>query len=278
MIVSCPRCHKQYRLDVSRLNYALLPDNSGLGVQLACSNCNEQWWELKKESINANQQELRAAVPEQPFKNLTDISLLYQRQSGNYAYQSANSTSATSFGSNFSARAEDQMFSTLPQPQKHANSQRSRWKNLAKITFWSIAILGTAVAINFAAIKFNHATNFLTENSGSELHTNPGEVVIDGIQFDIKPVNDKLQKVIVAGNVKNPGPFAIPLHNIQITVSGSCSDGQTPNDQGLCEIRTWQYKWKQDLIQPGEHLTFKGSANVPANLQVEQVHVDAATN
>lgn len=277
MIVSCPRCHKQYRLDVSRLDYASLPDNSGLGVQLACSNCNEQWWEMKRESVNTNQQDWRAAVPEQPFKNLTDISLLYQRQGGNYSYQYSDSgrgTPSTSFGNNFSARAEDQMFSVNTYPTKHENSQHFRWKSLIKIIFWSMVILCSVIAFGFVAMKFEHTTARAT----TEQHVNPGEIEIDIERFDTKSIDEKLQQVIAIGTVKNPGQFAIPLPNIQITAHGSCSEGQKPNDQGLCEIRTWHYKWKQDLIQPGEKLTFKSAAKVPANLQVEQVQVDVAAN
>ena len=281
MIVSCPRCHKQYRLDVSRLNYARLPDNSGLGVQLACSNCHEQWWELKKESVNANQPELRAAVPEQPFRNLTDISLLYQRQNANYAYQSDDydrSVSTPSFGPGFTAKAEDQMFATTIPSTKNTQTKQSNWKKRVKVAFWSTFIFGGTLGLAFATMKFSNSSNLIHEMTNAGAPTAPGEIVIEDVQFDVKSIDSKQQRVIVAGNVKNPGPLAVPLRNIQIAVWGSCANGQTPNPQGLCEIRTWTYKWKQDLLQPGEQLTFKGAAKIPANLQVDQVHVDVATN
>lgn len=274
VIVSCPRCHKQYRLDVSRLNYTRLPDNSGHGVQLACSNCHEQWWELKKESINTNQSDYKAAVPEQPFRNLTDISLLYQRQAGNYAYQTAPQETNVSFAS----RAEDRLYiQQQPIPQKEPTKQPSQtsWKNLVRIGIWSLIILGGTVGLAFVAMQFNNSALIpTTEQAKSPVM--PGEMSIENIQFDVKPIDETHQRIIVVGNVKNPGPLAIPLHTIQITAWGSCQEGQSPNEQGLCQIRAWPYKWEQDLLQSGEQLTFKSTAKIPANLQVDQVHVDVS--
>ncbi|MCX7342575.1 MAG: hypothetical protein NT128_00275 [Proteobacteria bacterium] len=283
VIVSCPRCHKQYRLDVSRLNYARLPDSSGLGVQLACSNCHEQWWELKKESVNANQPELRAAVPEQPFRNLTDISLLYQRQNANYSYQNDDydrspSSTTPNFGPGFTAKVEDQMFVTPMPSNKSIVDKQSNWKKRIKIALWSTVIFGGTLGLAFVTMKLSSSSNLIHDITTAGAPITPGEILIEDIQFDVKSFDSKQQRVIVAGNVKNPGPLAIPLRNIQIAVWGSCAEGQTPNAQGLCEIRVWTYKWKQDLLQPGEQLTFKGAAKIPANLQVDQVHVDVAAN
>ena len=276
MIVSCPRCHKQYRLDISRVNYSNLPDNSGLGVQLACSNCNEQWWEPKKESVNTNQQELRAAVPDQPFRNLTDISSLYQRQSGNYAYQYSYSAPDTSFGDNFSARSEEQMFPANKRSSKVVNTKQPKFKSLIRVAIWSVVLIGVTMLIAFSSMKFGDSGNLLSTTSAQP--TNSGEFEIDGLHFYTKSIDDTVQQVLVIGYVKNTGQIAIPLHNIQITAYGTCNNGQTPNEQGLCEVRTWHYKWKQELIQPGEKLTFKSAAKVPANLSIEQVHADVATN
>ncbi len=278
MIVSCPRCHKQYRLDVSRLNYTRLPDSSGLGVQLACSNCHEQWWELKKESVNANQAEYRAAVPEQPFRNLTDISLLYKRQASNYAYQPPTLERNFSSAPKIVSKAEDQIFPPSPQSIKSENFKPAKWQRLVKIALWSLIILGGAIAFMVTAMKLSQASPLIPAVAIKPAPVTPGEILIEDIQFDVKPIDGNQQRVIVAGNVKNPGPLAIPLHDIQITAWGSCIEGQAPNDQGLCEIRNWPYKWKQDLLQSGEQLTFKSAAKIPASLQVDQVHVDVATN
>ncbi len=278
MIVSCPRCHKQYRLDVSRLNYARLPDNSGLGVQLACSNCHEQWWELKKESVNNNQTELNAAVSEQPFRNLTDISLLYQRQNSNYAYQNTAPERSFSVASNFAPKAEDQMFSQHSSSLKNEQVKPAKWKNILKISLWSIIILVGAVVFTFTAMKVGTSSDLFHDITAAKAPAAPGEIILEDITFEVKPLDAKQQYVLVSGNAKNSGPLAIPLHDIQITASGSCIEGQTPNDQGLCEIRVWPYKWKQDLLQSGEQIAFKSKAKVPANLQVDQVHVDVAPN
>ncbi len=271
VIVSCPRCHKQYRLDVSRLNYTRLPDSSGQGVQLACSNCHEQWWELKKESVNTNQSDYKVAMPEQPFRNLTDISLLYQRQSGNYAYQ----TSPQELDVSFASRAEDRMYTPQPIPQKLEVPKQKSWKNFVRIGLWSFIIFGTTIALALVAMQFNNASlTPTTEHAKSPV--TPGEISIENIQFYIEPIDETHQRVIVSGNVKNPSPLAIPLHNIQITAWGACQQGQSPNEQGLCQIRVWPYKWEQDLLQSGEQLTFKSAAKIPANLQVDQVHVDVS--
>ena len=54
---------------------------------------------------------------------MTDISLLYQRQNANYSYQSDDydrSTSTTpSFGTGFTAKAEDQMFAVKNKLDSH---------------------------------------------------------------------------------------------------------------------------------------------------------------
>ena len=272
MIVSCPRCHKQYRLDVSRLNYSRLPDNSGLGVQLACSNCHEQWWELKKD--NSNHVEYLAAVPEQPFRNLTDISLLYQRQDSGYRHQNASIDSTF----RISQKIEDRKILPIKSTEKNPAIKTSKWK----ILMWSIVILCGFIGFALAAMKFGQSSLFLTSTNHEATNQNvlvsPGDILIENINFDIQPIDGNQQKVIVAGNVKNPGPLAIPLHDIQITAWGGCTEGKTPNDQGLCEIRTWHYKWKQDLLQSGEQLKFQSGAKIPANLQVDQVDVDVAAN
>ncbi len=273
MIVSCPRCHKQYRLDVSRLNYTRLPDSSGQGVQLACSNCHEQWWELKKESINTNQSEYKVAVPEQPFRNLTDISLLYQRQSGNYAYQDLPRESDVSFTA--TARAESRAYTQQAIPQKELSKPKT-WKNLVRISLWSFILLGGTIALALVAMRLNPSSSLIPTTEHAQTPVTPGEISIENIQFDVKPIDEAHQRIIVVGNVKNPGPLAIPLHNIQLTAWGACVQGQSPNEQGLCQIRVWPYKWKQDLLQSGEQLTFKSAAKIPANLQVDQVHVDVS--
>lgn len=271
VIVSCPRCHKQYRLDVSRLNYTRLPDNSGQGVQLACSNCHEQWWELKKESVNTNQSEYKTSLPEQPFRNLTDISLLYQRQAGNYAYQTAPRETDVTFVS----RAEDRMYAQQqPVPQKEPPKQ-TNWKNIIRIGLWSLFILGGILTLALTAMQFNNSS-LIPANEHAKGPVTPGEISIEDILFDVKAVDETHQRITVVGNVKNPSPLAIPLHNLQLAAWGACQQGQSPNEQGLCQIRVWPYKWEQDLLQSGEQLTFKSSAKIPANLQVDQVHVDVS--
>ena len=247
-----------------------MPDGNGQGVQLACSNCHEQWWEVKKESINTNHSQQKVAVPDQPFRNLTDISLLYQKQSANYAYQESPRESQTTFVS----RSEDRMFA---QPQNVSKNllEQKKWNNLTKIGIWSFIIFIGIVTAALVAMRFNLPS--LTQSS----HYNqsaPGDINIENIQFDVTALDDQHQRISVLGNVKNPGPLAVPLKNIQLTAWGSCLPGQNPNEQGLCQIRVWPYKWKQDLLQPGEQLTFKSVAKIPANLHVDQVHVDVATN
>ena len=248
-----------------------MPDSSGQGVQLACSNCHEQWWELKKESVNANQSDYKVAVPEQPFRNLTDISLLYQRQSGNYAYQASPREPDMSFVS----RAEDRMYAQQQSILQKEPVKQKSWKNLVRISLWSLIILGGTVALALVAMQFNNSSLIPTTDHAKSPVT-PGEISIENIQFDVKPVDETHQRIIVIGNVKNPSPLAIPLHNIKITAWGACVQGQSPNEQGLCQIRVWPYKWEQDLLQSGEQLTFKSAAKIPANLQVDQVHVDVS--
>lgn len=274
MIVSCPRCHKQYRLDVSRLNYTRLPDSSGQGVQLACSNCHEQWWELKKEFINTNHSEYKAAIPEQSFRNLTDISLLYQRQSANYAYQIPQREPNMSFIS----RSEDRTYAQQTIPQNEYQKQKKTWRSFIRVGLWSFIIFGGIISLALIAMKITPASSLIPTTENAHAPVTPGEINIENIQFDVKPIDETNQRIIVIGNVKNPGPLAIPLHNIQLTAWGSCLEGQSPNEQGLCQIRVWPYKWKQDLLQSGEQLTFKSAAKIPSNLQVDQVHVDVSAN
>lgn len=271
MIVSCPKCHKQYRLDVSRLNYINLPDNSGQGVQLACSNCHEQWWELKKESVNTNQQEYKTAAPEQPFKNLTDISLLYQKQASNYTHQAYQPSPDVTF----TAKSGAHLFPQQPTSQKDTTKTKN-WRTLLQVVLWSFVIFSGTIALTLVAMHFN--SPLVTPTDQTHEASTPGEISIENIQFDVKPIDGERQKIIVIGNVKNSGLLAAPLHNIQLTAWGTCQQEQSPNEQGLCQIRVWPYKWKQDVLQPGEELTFKSAAKIPANLQVDQVHVDVAAN
>lgn len=266
MIVSCPRCHKQYRLDTSRLNYINLPDNSGCGVQLACSNCHEQWWELKKESVDTNPQEIKLTAAAQPFRNLTDLSLLYKKSYFKHSHQHAS-------GISFSA-GENPNLSSYQQTSPKT-TKKEKWKTYLLIGFWSALIFGGTIALSLVAMQFNRP---LLDFSSSK-ETPAGDApIIENIQFDVKPVDDKHQKVIVVGQVKNPNQTEVPLHNIQITAWGTCQQEQTPNEQGLCQIRTWSYKWKQDLLTSEEELTFKSAAKIPANLQVDQIHVDISPN
>ncbi len=258
---------------MSRLNYTNLPDNSGQGIQLACSNCHEQWWELKKESVNTNQQEYKTAAPEQPFRNLTDISLLYQRQSSNYAHQAYQAEPDVTFA----ARADIRPFPQQPALQTKDALKTKRWKTLSQVVLWSFIIFSATIALALVAMQFNSPLLTSTERPQGETST-PGEFSIENIQFDVKPIDEEHQKIIVVGVVKNPGLLAIPLHNIQLTAWGTCQQDQSPNEQGLCQIRVWPYKWKQDLLESGEELTFKSAAKIPAHLHVDQVHVDAATN
>lgn len=269
MIVSCPRCHKQYRLDTSRLNYINLPDNSGHGVQLACSNCHEQWWELKKESINTNHQETKAVMPDQPFRNLTDISLLYKKPSAKHTHQPTHNAS-------FSAGDNPHHFSQQqPLPKKDIGKPK-KWKTLLLVIFWSMLIFGGTIALALVAMQFDHP--LLNFSSDSKPQNSHDTLIVENIHFDVKPVDNERQKVIVVGQVKNSGQLARPLHNIQLTAWGTCQPDQTPNEEGLCQIREWSYKWKQDLIQPNEELTFKSAAKVPVNLHIDQVHVDIPPN
>jgi hypothetical protein len=269
VIVSCPRCHKQYRLDTSRLNYINLPDNSGHGVQLACSNCHEQWWELKKESINTNQKDIKIAAPEQPFRNLTDISLLYKKPFAKHTDQSPN----ISFSASNNAHHH---FSPQQKSPKKDIAKPKQWKTLLLVIFWSLLIFGGTISLAFVAMQFDHP--LLNFSSDSEKQISPDVLIIENIHFDVKPVDNEQQKIIVVGQVKNSGQLATPLQNIQLKAWGTCQPDQTPKEEGFCQIRTWSYKWKQELIQPNEELTFKSAAKIPAHLQVDQVHVDIPPN
>ncbi len=227
-----------------------------------------------------NQPEYKVAAPEQPFRNLTDISLLYQRQSANYAYQSSPREADVAFTSR-----EDRAYSQQQaQPKEVLKPQK--WKSLVRITLWSLIILGGTIALALVAMQFNPSSLLLSTTDDAQISVTPGEISIENIQYDVKPIIDENtqktdedhQKIIVVGNVKNPGPLAIPLHNLQITAWGTCLPEESPNEHGLCQIRVWPYKWKQDLLQSGEQLPFKSAAKIPANLQVDQVHVDVTTN
>lgn len=267
MIVSCPRCHKQYRLDTSRLNYINLPDNSGHGVQLACSNCHEQWWELKKESANTNPQEIDATVHEQPFRNLTDLSLLYNKRHLRH-------TNTPSFETTFSAVDHPHHLSSHTQPKRETLKQK-KWKTFFLITFWSTLIFGGIITLALVAMHFDHP---LLNFTSDQQDTSQIAVSVGNIQFDVKPVDEERQKIIVMGQVKNSSQLALPLHNVKLTAWGTCQQDQTPNEEGLCKIREWTYKWKQELLQPGEELTFKSAAKIPVKIQVDQVHVDVSSH
>jgi hypothetical protein len=271
VIVACPKCRKQYRLDVTRLIYSKLPDNSGLGVRLACSNCHEQWWEIKKEQTNANNKELKAAIPEQPFRNLTDLSLLYGQKQGDIrgSYQQP-------LPKNFRFTATPERFAVnpkaVPEVEIPESTAPTKWQQIIKVALLSLLLFSSVVALAVFAMGYN-----LSSISNSNLDSKvpvPGEIVIEDVQFSTTVSDTSQQRVIVAGKIKNPTPLPIPLKNLEIIAFGTCTNNETPNEQGLCQLRSWQYKWKQDLIHPNEQLTFKSAAKVPSDTLVSQVYVD----
>lgn len=277
MIVACPKCRKQYRLDVTRLIYSKLPDNSGLGVQLACSNCREQWWEVKKEQVSNTQATLKSAAPEQPFKNLTDLSLLYnttQQASARSTYQ-APMTKMNSFSTvpeRFTINPKN-----MPEIENSELTKPAKWQQIVKVALISLLMFSSIVALAIFSMGYNLPIMQTTETENTTVAI-PGEVLIENVQFSTKPTDANNQRIIVVGIIKNPSPLPIPLKNLEITAFGQCTNDETPNDNGLCQLRNWQYKWKQDLIQPNEQLTFKSAAKVPSDTLVSQVYVDISNS
>lgn len=273
MIVACPKCRKQYRLDVTRLIYSKLPDNSGLGVQLACSNCREQWWEVKKEQTSNTQNTLKATVPEQPFKNLTDLSLLYitsQQSSARSTYQ-APMTKMNSFSAipeRFTINPKN-----IPEIENSESIQPAKWQQIVKVALLSLLMFSGIVALAIFSMGYNLPIMQTTETENTAVAI-PGEVLIENVQFSTKPTDANNQRIIVVGTIKNPSPLPIPLKNLEIAAYGQCTNDETPNEHGLCQVRNWQYKWTQDLIHPNEQLTFKSAAKVPSDTLVSQVYVD----
>lgn len=248
-----------------------MPDGNGHGVQLACSNCHEQWWEIKKDASSSA--DYKESSPERPFRNLTDISLLYQRQSGNYAYQ----TPAQDVEPTMVLRSDPRAFFS-PQDSVVPEKQQSS-SGMLKVVFLSFLIFGSIIGVALLAMYLDpNYAKYFTSDVLQQHQSKPGEIHINNVQFDVKPIDADKQRVIVVGNVKNPGPLAVPPQNIQLTAWGTCMKGQTPNEFGLCEIRTWSYVWKQDLLHPSQKLTFKSAVVIPANLHVDQVHVDVTEN
>lgn len=277
MIVACPKCRKQYRLDVTRLIYSKLPDNSGLGVQLACSNCREQWWEVKKEQASNTQNTLKAAAPEQPFKNLTDLSLLYstpQQNTSRSAYQAPMTKM-----NNFSAIPERFTINpkNLPEIENPELIKPTKWQQIVKIALLSLLMFSGIVALAIFSMGYNLPSMQTAEPENTAVAV-PGEVLIENVQFSTKSTDSNNQRIIVVGKIINPTPLPIPLKNLEITAFGQCTNDEIPNEQGLCQLRSWQYKWKQDLIQPNEQLTFKSAAKVPLDTLVSQVYVDISTS
>ena len=174
-------------------------------------------------------------------------------------------------------RADTYAYSQQQAAQKEIIKPK-KWKIFIQITVWSLFILAGTVSLALVAMHYNPALSFLPTADNTPPTIAPEEVSVENIQFDVKPLDEEHQRIIVVGNVKNSGLLTVPLNNVQITAWGTCQEAQSANEQGLCEIRVWPYKWKQDLLQPGEQLTFKSAAKIPANLQVDQVHVDVATN
>lgn len=272
MIVACPKCRKQYRLDVTRLLYSKLPDNSGLGVKLACSNCHEQWWEVKKDQNN-NQKELKAAAPEQPFRNLTDLSMLYSNGKTNHTRIAQQQPLPKSF--QFTATPERFVINTKPIPEVeiHESEQPAKWQQIVKIALLSLLLFSGIIALAIFSMGYNLPGTQQASSFEAPIPV-PGEVLIEDVQFSTNLADEKNQRIIVAGKIKNPTPLPIPLKNLEIIAFGTCVNNETPNEQGLCQLRSWQYKWKQDLIHPNEQLTFKSAAKVPSDTLVSQVYVD----
>lgn len=272
MIVACPKCRKQYRLDITRLLYSKLPDNSGLGVKLACSNCHEQWWEVKKEQNSNNQKEFKVAVPEQSFRNLTDLSLLYNNSKANNT-RIPQQPLPKSF--HFSAAPERFIINpkSIPEVDVPESTQPAKWQQIVKIALFSLLLFSGIIALAIFSMGYNLPGVQQTSAFDTPIPV-PGEVIIEDVQFSTNLADEQNQRIIVAGKIKNPTPLPIPLKNLEIIAFGTCINNETPNEQGLCQLRSWQYKWKKDLIHPNEQLTFKSAAKVPSDTLVSQVYVD----
>lgn len=283
MIVSCPKCRKQYRLDVTRLIYSRLPDNSGLGVQLACSNCQEQWWEVKKEQTNNSHQiNVKAAVPDYIFKNLTDLSLLYNNRS--YARSSYNQPSSTPLPKiNVFSPGTSKL--TVPVEKKIKESTSDdyssyNWQEIAKVALVSLLLFSGIVALALFSLGYNLLeVNNLPPTTLVEMPSPANaELTIEDVKFSTSFVTNNQQRILVIGTVNNSTPVSIQLKDLEIVALGTCLADEKPNDQGVCQLRTWNYKWKQDLLNPGEKLTFKSAAKVSSNVSVSQVYVDIPNN
>lgn len=284
MIVSCPKCRKQYRLDLTKIIYSRLPDNSGLGVQLACSNCHEQWWETKKDQ-SKSQDNSKISTSEESFKSLTDLSLLYN-SSGKTpprlkSFQPSQSPSAMPkinvFAHGSSSFAEKHSSEISSENQEIDSTKVTKWHQIVKVGLISLFLFSSIVALAIFSLGYNIPGLETSSDSKITQPATPGEIAIEDVSFSTKPLNDDFQRVLVVGNVKNSTPLPIPLANLEITAMGTCLEGESPNSQGLCQIRTWNYKWKQDLLNPGEKLTFKSAAKIPLNVSVSQVYVNIPT-
>jgi hypothetical protein len=269
VIVSCPECNKQYKLNPDRVKYVAIPSTDVLGVQLSCSACKTCWWEQKKDLIGDVVEDYQEKNNQSPYQSqkyydLTDISGLILK----------NGRSERNLKNDFPQQSVNSFNNSKARFSKNNSVEKNNKKYffITFICFVIILLIGIGILFienNKQIIPWEKKGSLLKDENKKIENNEPKDIDVKNITYEVKQSQD-LRQVIVIGDITNPNNFDVKVPQIEIIVRGKCD----PKDESDGVIDRWNYEWKRQKLTSQESITFKTSRKVDLNFDITNVEIE----
>ncbi len=258
-IVTCPSCQKQYRLDIAKLVMSRIPGTHKIGAQLSCANCQEKWWVAKNE-LMAEKKNHKT----ENFVDKTNFSGLFRK-----AGEGEKSLSLSN-----SLQPEIRAEGVYP-ASKLKKKGMSALTVIALGALMFVVIVGAGlIAMKPDILNFNQLFKKPTAaNKPNKNNKKEKLFQLTNVNMKVLPYNEKQNRISIAGDIVNTQDQSIKTTPLNITLVGTCQEGQKPVDGKNCVIKNWQYTPKQEEIPAKQIISFTSASRVNIDLHVEKVYV-----
>ncbi len=284
MIVSCPGCSREYRINKEQVEWATIPDTNELGVKLLCASCEDAWWEKQPSSKLTSSQKRQ-------YHDQTDLAFMVSERDFSREYEAARKDikmppRAVPLAEQVQVSTKQAPSIAMPSFPQHDESKingvgrtsSSKDFSTEKSRFpygWFVFFL-TLVAI-IGAVGFVFFKEQLFQKDLTSVADQRKDFVVQNVNYDIRQIDNE-NIITVVGEIGNPNVNDAPVPSLEVLLLGPCpnseGDAKPLAEEALCTLYNWPYHWDFSHIHAGEKVTFHTHAKIPSDLIVSRVDID----
>jgi hypothetical protein len=282
MIVVCPQCAKEYRVDPAELPPAKSSQykNLGKGWWLSCRYCFKEWWFHAPKGFSWYE---GGVPPEQYAKTVVKKSSRFEDKTDLTALQvNRPSTAETDYYHHQNMMLEEYT-PYAERPEDVMELQELRSKKPLKIFLFILFVLSCSVLGFFLKPFWMEDTkSYVNQTVALTPPKNQKDILalkITDVQYDVVEKQDKKQ-IVIRGKIHNLKPESVPIPKLRMNIWGPCKPDSLASQMKVadekiphCLVKSWDESNDNGTIKADSFVQFESKGFVLIDAAVQRVEV-----